>query len=85
MNNNYKPIYLTPEEAALRFDEIVASVRGDLTIARGKLRDLEKMYLGWKERVDFAAGGLTCVIVGLYDGQVEYRAYFEKSSSSLGR
>lgn len=71
--DSYRPIYLTPEEAAKPFDEAVEKVRNELTRLRGKLYDIARLNPGWKERVDFAEGGLTCVISALYPGIIEYR------------
>lgn len=71
----YNPIYLTPEEANKPFDELVDSVRSDLTRLRGKIFDIQRLHPGWGARVDYAEGALTCVIVALHYGMVAYREF----------
>jgi hypothetical protein len=69
----YNPIYLTPEEADKPFDELVDSIRSDLTRLRGKIREMECLYPGWARRIEYVGGALTCIIVALYNGMMEYR------------
>lgn len=73
------PIYLTTEESKRDFDEIVETIRWDLTRLRGKLHDVQRMWPGWRERVDMADGGITCVIMALHDGVEEYKRVHKKS------
>ena len=73
------PIYLTKEEAERDFDEIVETIRWDLTRLRGKLHDVQRMWPGWSERVDMAEGGITCVIMALHDGMTEYKRVHKKA------
>lgn len=76
------PIYLTKEEAERDFDEIVETIRWDLTRLRGKLHDVQRMWPGWRERVDMADGGITCVIMALHEGVEEYKRVHKKAQNS---
>jgi hypothetical protein len=79
------PIYLTKEEAERDFDEIVETIRWDLTRLRGKLHDVQRMWPGWRERVDMADGGITCVIMALHDGMEEYKRVHKKAQNEKGQ
>ena len=70
-----KPIYLTETEATKPLDEIIDIVRSDLARVRGKLFDAARLFPGWRERVEFAEGGITCVISALHHSAEEYRGF----------
>jgi hypothetical protein len=76
------PIYLTKEEAERDFDEIVETIRLDLARLRGKIHDVQRMWPGWRERVDMADGGLTCIIMALYSGVEEYKSIHKKAPNT---
>lgn len=58
------PIYWTKEQAQLPLITQIELVRNDLTKARGKLSQLWSFW-GWKDRLDYAEGAITAVIIAL--------------------
>lgn len=82
-NVKSNPIWLTPEEAALDFDVLVEHLRAELSYTRGKLRDVASLFPNWRERVECADGGLTCVISALYPGMLEYQKFKARSEAKV--
>lgn len=46
---------------------LVEGLRQDITNVRSKLDDIGKGYPGWGEHLKCAEGGLTCVLIALYN------------------
>ena len=75
---DYNPIWLSADESLKDFHELVEIVRSELTRTRGKIDDIARKFPGWGERVDFASGGLTCIISALYPGMIEYAKHKQR-------
>lgn len=69
-----KPIYIPEERHAEGFSKLVESVRMQLTQSRGEIHDIERLFPGWSERVDFVVGTLTAAILSLHNAIEEYES-----------
>jgi hypothetical protein len=54
---------------------IIEGLRSQMTATRGHIKDIERAYPGWKERVEHVEGLLTCGIIALANSNKEIIDY----------
>jgi len=52
-------------------------LRSDIVKVRGKLFDIKQSY-GWEDKIEYIEGGLTCILVAMYDTMQEWKRVEEK-------
>lgn len=81
-NNNYVPIYYkSKEELDIPMHKLIEALRNDICKVRGKLFDIKKTY-GWDSRIEYLEGGLTCMLVAMYDTSEEARNFEAKQQTT---
>ncbi len=58
--------------------DLIEEIRVKLFNLRGNLRDLRSAYPIWTDRVTHIEGGMTCLLVALYDSMEEMQKHREK-------
>lgn len=78
INKDRNPVfYKNAEEMDKPLSELMEELRNDITKVRGKLFDIKYSY-GWKDRIEHIEGGLTCMLVAMYDTMEEFKKFEEK-------
>lgn len=74
------PIYYRDDPSQLDrpLSELMNDLRNQATTIRGKLFDI-KFARGWNDRIEHIEGGLTCVIIAMWQTMKEWEK-FEKNS-----
>jgi len=52
--------------------DLMESLRNDISKVRGKLHDIKFTY-GWDDRIEHLEGGLTCMLVAMYNVALEFK------------
>jgi len=77
-NKDRKPIfYKNSEEMDKPLSELMEELRGEISNTRGKLHDIKYSY-GWDDRIEHIEGGLTCMLVAMYDVMEEWKRFENK-------
>lgn len=77
-NPDNKPIYYkSKEDLDMPLFELMEQLRTDLSNIRGKLGDIKRIY-GWDDRISHLEGGLTCMLVAMYQTGVEWQEFEKK-------
>jgi hypothetical protein len=69
--------YKSTDEMNKPLSDLMSDLRSDMSRIRGKICDIRHAY-GWKERLDFIEGGLTCMIISMHSTQEEWEKYEAK-------
>ena len=77
-NKDKQPIYYKNiEEMNRPISFLTEKLRDDITIVRGKIQDLVRSF-GWEDRFSHIEGGLTCILVAMYDTVEEMKKIEER-------
>jgi len=77
-NPENKPIYYkSKEELDKPLYDLMEQLRNDVSNVRGKLHDIKYTY-GWEDRIEHLEGGLTCMLVAMYETGKEWKKFEEK-------
>ena len=77
-NNDIRPIfYKSADEMDKPVSELIEELRTDITNVRGKLGDIRRSY-GWDDRIEHLEGGLTCMLVAMYDTMETLKKFEER-------
>ena len=77
-NPENNPIYYeNKEELDKPLYDLMEQLRIDVSRVRGKLYDIKSTY-GWDDRIEHLEGGLTCLIVAMYETALEWKKFEEK-------
>ena len=77
-NPEHNPIYYkNKEDLDKPLFDLMEQLRSDIAQVRGKLHDIKYTY-GWKDRIEHLEGGLTCMIVAMYETGLEWKKFEEK-------
>ena len=77
-NKDINPIfYKNTEEMDKPLSELMEDLRSDIVKVRGKLFDIKQSY-GWEDKIEYIEGGLTCILVAMYDTMQEWKRVEEK-------
>jgi len=77
-NKDRNPIfYKNTEEMDKPLSELMEDLRSDIVKVRGKLFDIKQSY-GWEDKIEYIEGGLTCILVAMYDTMQEWKRVEEK-------
>lgn len=80
-NKDINPIfYNNSKEMEKPMSELMEELRLDISRIRGKLSDIKRSY-GWADRIDHLEGGLTCMLVAMYDIMEEWRDFEKKHTN----
>lgn len=75
INKDRNPIYYkNVEEMDKPLSVLMEELRNELSRVRGKLSDIKRSY-GWEDRIDFIEGGLTCMLVAMYNTMEEWKKF----------
>lgn len=78
-NKDKNPIYYkNAEEMNKPLSELMEDLRSDLSKIRGKLFDIKQSY-GWDDRIIHLEGGLTCMLVAMYEVMQEWKEFEKKN------
>lgn len=81
INKDKNPIfYKSAEEMDKPLSELMEELRRDVSKIRGKLSDIRRSY-GWDDRIEHIEGGLTCMLVAMYDTMEEWKRFEEKQKN----
>jgi hypothetical protein len=81
-NKDRNPIYYASAEAMDKpLSELMESLRNDVAQVRGKLHDIKFSY-GWDDRIEHLEGGLTCMLVAMYEIFEEWQKFEEKERAA---
>lgn len=81
-NKDLNPIfYKNSEEMNKPLSVLMGELRMDISKVRGKIEDIKRSY-GWEERVEHLIGGLTCLLVAMYDTMKEMEKFENKKSTN---
>ena len=72
------PIYYKPEEINKPLNELIEDLRSDIAKIRGKLHDIKQSY-GWEDLIEPLEGGLSCMLMAMYNIMMEFKEYEETS------
>jgi hypothetical protein len=68
------------EEMDKPLSELMEQLRSEIVKTRGKLSDIKRSY-GWDERIEHIEGGLTCILIAMWNTMEEWKLYEEKHKS----
>ena len=74
-------IYYKGDEIDAPFATLIDRLRSEMVTTRGKIYDLERIWPHGKDRIEHAAGGLTCIISALANSQEEIKSFEERHGS----
>lgn len=82
INKDTNPIYYkNAEEMDKPLSELMEELRMDIDKTRGKLGDIRRSF-GWTDRIEDLEGGLTCMIVAMYDTMKELKKWEENHNEN---
>jgi hypothetical protein len=77
-NPNVNPIfYENKEKLDKPLYDLMEELRYDISQIRGKLSDIKMMY-GWEDRIEHIEGGLTCLLIAMYETGKEWKEFENK-------
>ncbi len=80
VNKDRNPIYYkNAEEMDKPLSELMEELRHEVDITRGKLHDIKYSY-GWGDRIEHIEGGLTCILVAMYETMEEWKRFEDKKN-----
>jgi hypothetical protein len=82
-NKERKPIfYKDDSEMDKPLSELMENLRTDITKIRGKLFDIKQSF-GWDDRISHLEGGLTCMIVAMYETMRKFKEFEDRQLKKL--
>jgi hypothetical protein len=77
-NPQNNPIYYkSKEDLDKPLYDLMEQLRNDISTVRGKLHDIKFTY-GFEDRIEHLEGGLTCMLVAMYEIAKEFKDFEEK-------